>query len=363
MQMEKVDTLIIGGGLSGIYAAALLAAKNKAVVLLEARSRVGGRILSPEHNGFYADLGPSWYWPRMNPRVKALVQNLGLKGYPQFETGLGRFQTRDGHVETIPGYPMEPPGWRLEGGMISLINGLLAHIPDDVIRLEHPVCEIRRLGHGIQVIVGRHDEAPRSRLDASQIILAIPPRLAARSILFTPDLPYDLAQAMLKVNTWMAGQAKFFALYDEADWRRMGLSGQGFSRRGPLGEIHDGSGEANRPYGLTGFMATPALRRKGKAEMVRAILDQLSLLYGREAGQPVEMYYQDWAREEFTATEYDLRGAHNHPEYHPPSGNTTIWDGTFHFAGSETADLLGGYLEGALVSAERAALAVIHGKR
>lgn len=93
--------------------------------------------------------------------------------------------------------------------------------------------------------------------------------------------------------------------------------------------------------------------------MIQAILTQLTLLYGQEAGKPISIYYQDWAREEFTATEYDQRTAHNHPEYHPPSGKKSIWDGTFHFAGTETADYFGGYLEGALSSAERAVLTVI----
>ena len=129
MYREKVDTIIIGGGLSGIYAAFLLAKKKRSLVLLEARSRVGGRILSPEHQGFFADLGPSWYWPMVNPKVKALVETLGLEGYPQFETGLGRFQAKDGNVETIEGYPMNPPGWRITGGMIALVNGLCARIP------------------------------------------------------------------------------------------------------------------------------------------------------------------------------------------------------------------------------------------
>jgi len=81
---------------------------------------VGGRILSPEHQGLFADLGPSWYWPMVNPKLKALIQTLGLKGYPQFETGLSRFQARDGHVESITGYPMDPPGWRLTGGMMMV---------------------------------------------------------------------------------------------------------------------------------------------------------------------------------------------------------------------------------------------------
>lgn len=359
MHTEKVDTIIIGGGLSGIYAAFLLAKKKKSLVLLEARSRVGGRILSPEHQGFFADLGPSWYWPMINPKVNSLIKILGLKGYPQFETGSGRFQARDGHTESIDGYPMEPPGWRLTGGMISFITSLCARFPKDVIRLNHPVCEIERLDNGVQVTVGRLDQEPRCRLKASKIILALPPRLAARSILFTPDLSYDLTQAMLKASTWMAGQAKFFALYDKAGWRKAGLSGQGFSLYGPLGEIHDGSNTSNRPYGLTGFVGTPALRRKDSKTMVPAILGQLSALYGHEAGQPVKIYYQDWAQEEFTATEYDQRSAHNHPEFQPPSGKTSIWDDTFHFAGSETADHFGGYLEGALSSTERAVLAAI----
>lgn len=45
MPTEKFDTIIIGGGLSGIYAAFLMAKKEKSLVLLEARSHVGGRII------------------------------------------------------------------------------------------------------------------------------------------------------------------------------------------------------------------------------------------------------------------------------------------------------------------------------
>jgi monoamine oxidase len=285
---------------------------------------------------------------------------LGLKGYPQFERGLARFQARDGHVETIAGYPMDPPGWRLNDGMISLVNGLCATIPKETIRLNHPVCEIKRTDNGVRVTVGRHDQEPGSQLMASKIILALPPRLAAGSILFTPDLSHNLTQAMLKASTWMAGQAKFFAMYDNASWRKIGLSGQGFSLCGPLGEIHDGSSsETSRPYGLTGFVGIPALRRKNNETMIQAILTQLPCLFGQEAGKPVRIYYQDWAKEEFTATEYDQRSAHNHPEFQPPSGKTSIWDGTLHLAGTETADHLGGYLEGALSSAERAVTAAV----
>ncbi len=355
---KEVDTIIIGGGLSGLYAAALLAEKKQSLVLLEARARLGGRILSPSYKGFYTDLGPSWYWPMVNPRITALIQKLGLVGYPQYETGLGRFQGKDGGVETIAGYPMNPSGWRLEGGMMSLINSLCNQIPDHVIRLNHPVCEVRRKDSGVEVIVGALDHAPLCRFAASRLILALPPRLAASSVLFTPDLPFDLAQAMLRASTWMAGHAKFFALYDHADWRELHLSGQGFSLCGPLGEVHDGSNKTDTPYGLTGFLSLPALRCKNEGGILQAMMVQLGLLYGGAAGNPVKVFYRDWAKEAFTATEYDQRSAHNHPEFHPPGGKKSFWDGCVHFAGTETADEFGGYLEGALASGARAAKAV-----
>ncbi|VVS94822.1 flavin monoamine oxidase family protein [Desulfoluna spongiiphila] len=356
--IEKIDTLIIGGGLSGLYAASILAAEKKKVLLLEARDRIGGRILSTQIHGFSTDLGPSWYWPALNPKVCALVNALHLTGYPQFETGYCRFQARDGRVVTMEGQPMDPPGWRIDGGMMALVKGLYKRLPQGTVRLKHPVCDIERRDDGVLVSVGVLDEPPVCRIKASRVILAMPPRLAARSILFTPDLPTNLTQAMLRANTWMAGHAKFFALYDEAAWRTMGLSGQGFSYHGPVGEIHDGSCETGTPFGLTGFLATPALRRKEKEAMAPAMVSQLGTLFGDEAAHPTAFYYKDWAKEPFTATEYDLKSAHNHPEFHLPSGKTTIWDNRFHFAGTETADHLAGYLEGALASGERAASAV-----
>ena len=61
--IEPIETVIIGAGLSGIYAASLLARKKRSFVVLEARNRVGGRIWCPSHDGYRCDLGPSWYWP------------------------------------------------------------------------------------------------------------------------------------------------------------------------------------------------------------------------------------------------------------------------------------------------------------
>ena len=351
---NPIDTIIIGAGLSGIYAASLLAEKNKSFVVLEARNRIGGRILCPAYQNYYCDMGPSWYWPEIHPRMAGLIESLGIEGYRQFETGLGRFQQISGQVHTVRGYPTEPCSWRLAGGMIALVTRLVQHLPKDTVLLNHPVCEIERRTNGVQVTVGELEKAPWAKFIAHKVIIAMPPRLTAATILFTPDLSDRLAQAMLKTGTWMAGQAKFYALYDAPFWRKAGLSGQAFSQSGPIGEIHDGSNHLAAPFGLTGFAGIPAGQRNQQAHLSEAIAGQLALIFGPAAAAPLKLFYQDWAREPFTATEYDQPPMVTHPVYQPPAGQTTIWDGAIHFAGTETADQHGGYLEGALGAAERA---------
>src|SRR3954454_22138686 len=43
---RKVDVVVVGGGISGLVAAREVAAKGRSVVVLEARKRVGGRVLN-----------------------------------------------------------------------------------------------------------------------------------------------------------------------------------------------------------------------------------------------------------------------------------------------------------------------------
>ena len=168
MPTETVDTLIIGGGLSGIYAAYLLAQRDESFVVLEARERLGGRILSPEHQNFFSDLGPSWYWPEIHPKMAGLIQEQGLKGYRQFENGLGRFQRPNGEVQTVSGYATEPLSWRLQGGMMALITKLCEEISENTIKLNHPVCNIEKNGADAYVSVGELEKEPWARFRAKK---------------------------------------------------------------------------------------------------------------------------------------------------------------------------------------------------
>jgi len=53
--------VVIGGGISGLASAALLAREGHSVTLVEARDELGGRAGSWERDGFRFDTGPSWY--------------------------------------------------------------------------------------------------------------------------------------------------------------------------------------------------------------------------------------------------------------------------------------------------------------
>lgn len=85
--MIQTDILIIGGGFSGIAAAAVLERKGVSFRVLEARDRLGGRVFTKHYpEGYYLDLGGQWIGPTQD-RMYALVEEHGLTIFSTYEDG------------------------------------------------------------------------------------------------------------------------------------------------------------------------------------------------------------------------------------------------------------------------------------
>ena len=341
-------TIIVGGGLSGLYAARLLAGTD--FLLLEARDRLGGRILPAGDAGF--DLGPAWFWPDMQPRMAALVEELNLTAFAQHAQG-------DVLIEQFPGAPPQrfngmgqmASSFRIAGGMGALIAALAP--PENRLRLATQVTGAGLREDGVTLTMQSGET-----LTAARVIFALPPRLLEKTISFTPALPPNTRALWQATPTWMAPHAKFVAVYAQPFWRETNLSGTAQSALGPLMEIHDASAPNGRAA-LFGFLGVPAMQRQqiGEERLKALCLKQLARLFGAEATKPVATYLKDWTADGLTATAEDA-AAGGHPEPARMPWIEAPWAARVVLAGSETGSGHPGYLEGALEAAADAVSAL-----
>jgi monoamine oxidase len=348
LKYKKV--IIIGGGLAGLYAAYLLEQQHIPFVLLEAQSRLGGRILGAQNKSntdHHFDLGPAWIFPHQK-KIQRLTTQLGISLFEQYSTGDVLYQTS---LHQTPKRIEDPGGlqlFKIKGGSQTLLSALQNTVDQNKIQLNHALTHIERQSNLWHLSVSHN--GVEQYFSADELMLAMPPRIIAPYLANKQWISGMLLNSLQKSQTWMAGQAKFVVTYTTPFWRERGLSGQIFSQTGPMVEVHDASTDIHQSHGLFGFIGWPASRRSQMTEqqLKEACLAQLVNCYGSDANNFIECYYKDWAVDQFTCTADDRLESSQHPEFSISNHQQELSKLHLHFIGSEFAKLDPGYLEGAL---------------
>ena len=352
-----LDTVIVGGGLCGLSLADSLHQAGQSFTLYEARERLGGRILSKPCavSGMMVDLGPTWFWPEDQPHMLALLASLKLSHFPQHDTGAVLSLTDPNQAANKQYVGVHGGAHRVENGMGAIVSALAARLPEDNIYLGHELISVEDKGDHL-ALQFRHLDMVLT-VEAKHVVLALPPRLLAEHVNFTPALDNALLQAMRNTHTWMADQAKAIVGYTKPFWRQDGNSGNAFVShpQAVLSEVFDASDATAEHAALGGFSAMPvAMRESYRQGMPMLLESQLAQLFGIDA-QNGELHYQDWATEKYTCATLDQTPANGHPTYGSRHLRDTHWHGKLLLGGAETATHAGGYLEGALEAANRLA--------
>jgi monoamine oxidase len=239
---------------------------------------------------------------------------------------------------------------RFSGGAQEISNRVAAALGERVI-LNAPVHTIYHDENGVRVL------SDTTTVTAQHAIVAIPPTLAGR-LRYRPILPAYRDQLTQRMP--MGTIIKIQCIYATPFWRADGLSGQVASDTGPIRITFDNSPASDTPGVLLGFIDAEDGRiwgRKSVEERRAVTISCFVRYFGEQASHPLEYVEQDWSAEEYS------RGCY--AAYMPTGGWVSYGGalrapiGRLHWAGTETATIWNGYMDGAIRSGEHAAAEVL----
>ncbi len=170
---------MIGAGLSGLVCARKLVAGGARVRVLEARARVGGRLLTGDAGGALVDLGGQWLTAGQT-RLLALADDLGIRSYEHARTGRAIVDESGGLlVRTAAAFVQQRAVARIERLMATVPIDDPAKAPDAA--LLDRVTLASYLDENVKTAIARE----RIRLHADLVFAADPAELSLLSYLAT----------------------------------------------------------------------------------------------------------------------------------------------------------------------------------
>lgn len=348
------DVLIVGAGLTGLALARQLAASGGPranFLLLEGRARPGGRIhtaLTPD--GAPVEMGATWHFPFFKNLFR-LQQELGVELVEQFAKGYTMYQSDPrGPPRKVYSSGEEGDMFRIRGGTGHLINRLLEEVGRNRVVYSAPVSRITRLESTGQMEVETRDGRVYR---ANTVVTTLPPNLMAATVEFRPPLPDRLMAAAKETHTWMGDAVKGAVTYATPFWKEAGLAGALYSNSGPFVQMYDQTSSDGTKFALVGFMDDSVARLPLEQRRAKAV-DQLVRVFGDAAKAHLNYMDTVWAEEEFTMPRQAgrlFRHKNNgHDLYQRPH-----MGGGLYIGGTETSPHAGGYMEGAVTSANNIA--------
>mmetsp|Transcript_12375 Transcript_12375/g.28193 ORF Transcript_12375/g.28193 Transcript_12375/m.28193 type:complete len:393 (+) Transcript_12375:30-1208(+) len=378
--VDMVDVCVLGAGLSGALVANRLVAQGRTVTVIEARNRIGGRLLNARHGG---DLGGAWVWPSSEPSIMQILNEFGVGTIPQHYNGETMARISSGQRQVLPPGQAEryaacgPGASRIVGGAEGLVRKLLSD--SESVALDTRVTRVRYSSDGV-ALYGESGEDVSFRCRAA--VLAAPPRVLATSIEFEPSLPKPKYESMIATDTWMQDFGKISVSFPENWWRDLNMSAISIDQAGAVQtwwEACSGDGQDGNRATLAGFvteMGAHMLKKIGDAErLLEYVVDALGALYavdrtvmgfsasdGLEASGEAEneglvvsksgitVTYKSWLDDRYTNRSSECGDVDFATDYGDRLLRQSV--GPLFFAGCET-ERGSGHMDSAIVSAER----------
>ena len=220
------------------------------------------------------------------------------------------------------------------------------------VHLNSPVRAVERTHDGYLA------RTPTGLIRTEHVIVALPPPAVAK-IDFDPPLPVD--HVRWRQRSVMGDVGKVHVSYPRPFWRDAGLSGQAtLYGAEPIGVTFDNSPPDASAGVLVCFIYGDRLRewsRLDAADRRSSVIETATTLFGEAASDPTDYMEQIWPQDPFARGGYAAVPApgawyeYGHAWRTPLEG--------LHWAGTETASVWHGYMDGAISSGERAAQEVL----
>lgn len=237
---------------------------------------------------------------------------------------------------------------RFHGGAQAPALAVAAHLGDRV-RLGTAVRHVEHTATGVTV------STSGGTVSAAHLVMALPPAATLR-VGFTPALP--VARDRWVQRSPMGDVAKTHSVFETPFWREQGLSGQAtvYGERS-VGVVFDNSPDDTSRGVLVAFVYGDRLRRWSALDATARrseIIGTLTELFGDAAANPLDYTEKIWPQDAWARGGYAANPTPGTWLEHGATGWRAPHD-RVHWAGTETASVWNGYIDGAISSGVRAA--------